>query len=111
MAPDGVGGGRRLEAPARSSAGPHPMWTEYDMTHPTASPTTWFVTGTSRGLGLELVRRLLQRGDQVTATTRSTERLTSVLEGADTSRLLALEVDLVDQQQVVAAVAATRDRF
>lgn len=81
------------------------------MTYPTTGPATWFVTGASRGLGLELVTRLLQRGDQVTATTRSVERLTVALDGVDTARLLPLEVDLADEQQARAAVAATKDRF
>jgi NAD(P)-dependent dehydrogenase (short-subunit alcohol dehydrogenase family) len=69
------------------------------------------VTGASRGLGLDLVTRLLQRGDNVTATTRSVERLTAALDGVDTSRLLPLEVDLADEQQVRDAVAANKDRF
>ena len=83
------------------------------MHHPTDRPATWFVTGASRGLGLELVAQLLQRGDDVAATTRSTERLTRALtdRGADTARLLALEVDLRDPTAVDAAVAATTDRF
>lgn len=58
------------------------------MSFPTDRPATWFVTGTSRGLGLELVTQLLQRGDQVAATTRSTERLLAALgDTVDTSRL------------------------
>lgn len=73
--------------------------------------TTWFITGTSRGLGLELVTQLLRRGDNVAATTRSTERLGSALGTVDVTRLLALEVDLADEQQVQDAVAATRARF
>lgn len=81
------------------------------MAYPTERPATWFVTGTSRGLGLELVRQLLQRGDHVAATTRSTERLTGALDGTDTSRLLPLPVDLADQAQVSQAVAATTERF
>lgn len=81
------------------------------MTYPTDRPATWFVTGTSRGLGLELVRQLLERGDNVAATTRSTERLTGALTGTDTSRLLALPVDLADRAQVTQAVAATTERF
>ncbi|MFI2362978.1 SDR family NAD(P)-dependent oxidoreductase [Promicromonospora sp. NPDC019610] len=81
------------------------------MSYPTDRPATWFVTGTSRGLGLELVRQLLERGENVAATTRSTERLTSALDDVDTSRLLALTVDLADQAQVDRAVAATKERF
>ena len=79
------------------------------MPYPTTGPATWFVTGASHGLGLELVRRLLQRGDTVTATTRSPERLTAALGTADTSRLQALRVDLADEKEVAAAVAAAGD--
>jgi len=72
---------------------------------------TWFVTGTSRGLGLELVNQLLERGDNVAATTRSAERLDTALGGADRSRLLPLVVDLTDEHAVAAAVHATTERF
>ena len=75
------------------------------------STGTWFVTGTSRGLGLELVTQLLERGHNVAATTRSIERLTSALGQTDTSRLLPIEVNLTDEAAVAAAVQATKDRF
>lgn len=81
------------------------------MAYPMDRPATWFVTGTSRGLGLELVKQLLGRGDNVAATTRSVERLSASLADVDTSRLLALPVDLADETQVSAAVAVTRARF
>ena len=81
------------------------------MGYPTAGPAAWFVTGTSRGLGLELVRQLLERGDQVAATTRSTGRLTAALGDVDTSRLLASEVDLRDEQAVTQAVRKATERF
>ena len=73
--------------------------------------STWFITGTSRGLGLELVRQLLERGDDVAATTRSAERLARALGTAPRERLLPLELDLTDEAAVTAAVGATRDRF
>ncbi|MEU8610060.1 SDR family NAD(P)-dependent oxidoreductase [Actinoplanes sp. NPDC048791] len=81
------------------------------MSHPTTSRATWFVTGASHGLGRELVGQLLERGANVAATTRSPERLTADLAGADPSRLLVLPVDLADEKEVSAAVAAADDRF
>jgi NAD(P)-dependent dehydrogenase (short-subunit alcohol dehydrogenase family) len=82
------------------------------MTFPTDRPATWFVTGTSRGLGLELVRQLLDRGDHVAATTRSPQRLLAALgDGADTTRLLPLAVDLRDETAVAQAVQQTTERF
>ncbi|MFD3448643.1 SDR family NAD(P)-dependent oxidoreductase [Microbacteriaceae bacterium 4G12] len=81
------------------------------MTYPTDRPATWFVTGASRGLGLELVTQLLRRGDNVTATSRSADGLTRALEGIDTSRLLAVTLDLTDQAAVTDAISNTRERF
>ncbi|MEU4690823.1 SDR family NAD(P)-dependent oxidoreductase [Actinoplanes sp. NPDC023714] len=71
----------------------------------------WFVTGTSRGIGLELVEQLLERGDNVAATTRSAHRLTEALGRTDTTRLLPLELDLTDEKAVAASVRAAQDRF
>lgn len=33
--------------------------------------TTWFITGASRGFGLEIARQALERGDNVVATART----------------------------------------
>lgn len=71
----------------------------------------WFVTGTSRGLGLALVRHLLDRGHRVAATTRSTDRLLTALDGAPVDLLLPLEVDLTSEESVRTAVAATTGRW
>ena len=83
------------------------------MNYPTDRPATWFVTGASRGLGLELAAKLLERGDSVAATTRSARRLTDALaaRSIDTGRLLTLEVDLRDPSAVEKAVAQTSERF
>jgi NAD(P)-dependent dehydrogenase (short-subunit alcohol dehydrogenase family) len=82
------------------------------MSFPSDRPSTWFVTGTSRGLGLELVTQALRRGDAVAATTRSTERLLTALgDRVDTSRLLRLGVDLRDEAAVTRAVEEAVARF
>jgi len=82
------------------------------MSFPTDQPAAWFVTGTSRGLGLELVKQLLERGDNVAATTRSTERLRAALgDRIDTRRLIPLAVDLRDDEAVLQAVHQTVERF
>ncbi len=81
------------------------------MPYPSGAPASWFVTGASRGLGLELVRQLLQRGDNVAATTRSSARLLEALTDVDVERLLALEVALTDSTQVENAVNQTVEKF
>jgi NAD(P)-dependent dehydrogenase (short-subunit alcohol dehydrogenase family) len=37
------------------------------------APSTWVVVGASRGIGLELVRQLLEQGNQVIAAVRAPE--------------------------------------
>jgi len=81
------------------------------VTTTTTSPSTWLVTGASRGLGLQLVRTLLQRGHAVAATTRSTQRLAEGLADVDTTDLLPLQVDLTHEQAVADAVTTTVERF
>ena len=80
------------------------------MSYP-AAPATWFITGTSRGLGLELTKQLLDRGQSVAATTRSSSDLLAGLSGVDTTRLLAWEIDLRDEAAVTRAVDETRAHF
>ncbi len=82
------------------------------MSIPNDRPATWFVTGTARGLGLELAVQVLERGDNLAATPRSVERLISALAGrVDTAKLLARQVDLRDPADVARASEQTTARF
>jgi hypothetical protein len=44
-----------------------------------ANTKVWFITGASRGFGLELTRAALARGDRVVATARRPETITAAL--------------------------------
>ena len=47
----------------------------------------WFVTGASRGFGLEITRQALARGDAVVATARDAGKIEASLGGASPSLL------------------------
>lgn len=82
------------------------------MSIPADRTATWFGTGASRGLGLELAVKVLERGDNLAATTRSIQRLTAALDGrVDPTKLLPLEVDLRDPADVEHAVTEASARF
>jgi len=70
----------------------------------------WFITGASKGLGLELAKKLLAEGFKVAATSRSEEALVKVL-GNSSESFLPLEMDLVDEKSVKNAINKTIDHF
>ncbi|WP_308405361.1 SDR family NAD(P)-dependent oxidoreductase [Streptomyces sp. B93] len=70
----------------------------------------WFITGASRGFGLEIAPRALAGGDAVVATARDPEAVRKALSDAG-ERLLAAGVDVTDEAQAQAAVAAAVARF
>ncbi len=70
----------------------------------------WFITGAARGIGLSLARQALAQGDAVAATSRTLDSLYQAL-GKDSARLLALEVDLVSEASVQAAIEKTIATF
>ncbi|MBL0912634.1 MAG: SDR family oxidoreductase [Bacteroidia bacterium] len=70
----------------------------------------WFVTGASKGLGLSLVKKLLDAGYRVAATSRNPERLQRSA-GAGPERFLALDMRLTDENSVAAAVQRTVEHF
>lgn len=64
----------------------------------------WFVTGTSKGIGLAIVRAALRNGDKVVAATRRQRRLD--VPSQSCSKLLHLTLDVSDPDQAVYDKAA-----
>lgn len=71
---------------------------------------TWFITGASRGLGLETARAALDAGNRVVATARDPVRITAALSGYG-DRLLALALDVTDPEAVRVAVQRMKIDF
>jgi NAD(P)-dependent dehydrogenase (short-subunit alcohol dehydrogenase family) len=71
---------------------------------------TWFITGSSRGLGRALVQAALDAGDQVVATARRPEQLDG-LKGKYGERILALPLDVTDTRAVQRALGEAVAHF
>ena len=68
--------------------------------------SVWFITGASRGFGLEITREALCRGDSVVATARNPQAVQDAIpDGGD--RLLAVGLDVGMSEQVTTAVQAS----
>ncbi|WP_343696868.1 oxidoreductase [Flavobacterium sp.] len=70
----------------------------------------WFITGASKGIGLELAKKLLAEGYKVAATSRSEASLIKEL-GTTSDNFLPLEMDLVDEKSVKNAIDKTINHF
>ena len=70
----------------------------------------FFITGASKGFGLELTRQLLAAGHSVAATSRSLAGLRDAV-ATDSSAFLPLEVDLTDGSNVGKAVDRAIESF
>ncbi|MBC7921889.1 MAG: SDR family NAD(P)-dependent oxidoreductase [Ferruginibacter sp.] len=70
----------------------------------------WFITGASKGLGLGLVKQLLQQGVHVAATSRNVDDLRRVV-GTEDARFLPLAVDLKTETSVNEAIQSTVAHF
>jgi len=66
----------------------------------------WLVTGASKGLGLSLVQKLLNEGYRVAATSRNISDLDK-----ESDNYLPLQVNLLNEQSIADAVAATLQKF
>lgn len=71
---------------------------------------TWFITGSSRGLGRALTVAALQAGHRVAATARRPEQLDDLIARWD-DRILPLRLDVTDAAEVGERVRETAARF
>jgi len=70
----------------------------------------WFISGCSTGFGRELARLVLEQGGRAAVTARGKDRVADLAALAP-DRALALDLDVTDQAQIDAAVAAAKARF
>ena len=71
----------------------------------------WYVTGTSQGLGLTLVKKLLESGYSVAATSRNAQVLKEAIGLVDSSRFLPLAVDLNSRDSIDESIEKTLAAF
>jgi short-subunit dehydrogenase len=71
----------------------------------------WYVTGASQGLGLSLVKKLLDKGYRVAATSRNAASLSQAVGLIDKDRFLPLAVDLNNPDCVDDSIKQTMAAF
>ncbi|GAB3937894.1 SDR family NAD(P)-dependent oxidoreductase [Mucilaginibacter myungsuensis] len=69
----------------------------------------WFVTGASKGFGLEFVKQLLAQGDKVAATSRKVADLSAAVEASD--NFVPLAMDITSEDSVTEAIDRTVKQF
>lgn len=69
----------------------------------------WFITGATRGIGADIAKAALAAGDKVVSTGRQKESVTRALGSSE--HLLALSLDVTDEQQAQATVQAAISHF
>ncbi|CAM3174222.1 short-chain dehydrogenase/reductase [Mycobacterium intermedium] len=70
----------------------------------------WFLTGASRGFGLEIARKILSQGDKVVATARRANQIREQLPDAG-DNLLTVDLDVTNGEQAAEAVESAVEKF
>ncbi|KXH84653.1 SDR family NAD(P)-dependent oxidoreductase [Chryseobacterium kwangjuense] len=70
----------------------------------------WFITGASKGMGLEVAKLILAKGDRVIATSRNLKELKENLVG-DNKNLLLLKLDITEEKEVKTAIGQSIEKF
>lgn len=74
----------------------------------TGASKVWLITGTSRGLGLEIAKAALEAGDRVVATARNRAALNGSLPASDGVLHVALDVTRPDDAEAAVSEAVAR---
>lgn len=74
-------------------------------------PRIWFITGSSRGLGLAIAEAALENGDSVIATARKPEQLAGLTNKYGPDRILPVSLDVSNYDKVIDAVNTGHERF
>lgn len=69
----------------------------------------WYITGASKGIGFSLVKKLLENGHKVAATSRTIEALEKL--DVNSENFLPLEVDLKNEQSIAQSIEKTVQQF
>ncbi len=77
---------------------------------PNDATPVWFITGCSTGFGHELAKLVLDRGWRAVVTARDRDRVLDLAHGRD-GRALALSLDVIDDDEIDAGVAAATETF
>ena len=71
---------------------------------------TWFITGSSSGIGLGIAKAVLAQGDNAVVMARSAAKLESLVQQYP-QNALAVSLELTDRNSIRRAVQAAQDRF
>jgi NAD(P)-dependent dehydrogenase (short-subunit alcohol dehydrogenase family) len=74
-----------------------------------AEKNVWFITGASRGMGIDIAQAALAAGHSVVATGRDASRVATAI--GEHKNLLSLALDVTDAAAAEAAVSTAVDRF
>jgi len=79
--------------------------------HPSGTTKTWFITGTSSGLGRAFAEYALARGYNVVATARNVAKMQDLAAAHPSDRLLITQLDVEQPSEAKAAIDAAVTRF
>jgi NAD(P)-dependent dehydrogenase (short-subunit alcohol dehydrogenase family) len=71
----------------------------------------WFITGSSRGLGLAIAEAALKSGASVIATARKPEQLSHLVEKYGSDKVFPIALDVTSNEDALKAVKAGHEKF